>query len=160
MVMSELNSTDNLSKKMGRPLSFNTAEELWHKCLEYFILWKEQNRPYTVVGLAGFLNVGKDTFWEYGRGTYDHVDCDFSDTVKKAREYIETYKWEKMLTGEYKTAGAIFDLKNNHGAKDTIEHLTKDGAAINSSNTIINNLDLTNPQNAAQLYNDTLKEIV
>lgn len=131
--------TDEKSQlpRVGAPYSFNTAKELWEKCFEYFQEWRRQERPVTVVGLSGFLNISKDTLNEYGKGTYDHLDSEFSVTVKKAKEFIETDKWEKMLTGEYKTAGAIFDLKNNHGARDTIEHVTKGGEAITQPQTII-----------------------
>lgn len=124
-------------KKMGRPPSFTTAEELWNMCLQYFQAWEAQNRPLTVVGLTVFLDICRDTFAEYGKGTYDRPDSDFSDTIKKAKDYIECSKWEKALTGEYKAAVAIFDLKNNHGARDTIEHVTKGGEAITQPQTII-----------------------
>lgn len=104
----------------GRPRSFTSAKELWDKCLEYFVEWEKQKRPLTVVGLAVFLDICKDTLHEYGKGTYDTPENDFSDTVKKAKEYIECNKWEKALKGEYHHTVSIFDLKVNHGAQDKI----------------------------------------
>ncbi len=124
-------------KKMGRPPAFTTAEELWLKCKEYFDTWEEIKRPVTVTGLATYLDVHIDTLNFYETGIYDTDLNDFSATIKKAKQFIATDKWEKLLTGEYKAAGAIFDLKNNHGARDTIEHLTKDGESIAPSQTIV-----------------------
>ncbi len=122
---------------MGRPPAFTNAEELWKKCFEYFQEWEARRRPVTVHGLATYLDVHIDTLNQYESGIYDTEDNDFSATIKKAKQFIATDKWEKLLTGEYKTAGAIFDLKNNHGARDTVEHVTKDGAAMPTSQTTV-----------------------
>ncbi len=146
-------------KKMGRPPSFTNAAELWEQCFHYFKMCEAERRPLTVVGLIAFLDISRDTFSAYGSGIYDTDLNDFSDTIEKARIFIERDKWEKGLTGEYKSVFAIFDLTNNHGAKNRIEHVTKDGAAIgNASTTIINNIDYTDPEKAGQAYNDLLKE--
>jgi dihydroorotase-like cyclic amidohydrolase len=52
---------------------------------------------------------------------YDDELNSFSDTLKRAKEYVENEKIENALTGRYKSPIAIFDLKNNHGYKDTVE---------------------------------------
>jgi len=119
-----------LPRKLRRPPSFTNADELEEKIIEFFAYCKEVNDPINFVGLAVFLGVCRDTLFEYGKGTYDHIDPEFSDTIKKAKDFIENEKWKKALKGEYHASVAIFDLKNNHGAKDAFEHVTKDGASI------------------------------
>lgn len=148
-----------LPRKLRRPPSFTNADELEQRIIEFFDYCIAEKDPANIVGLAVFLGICKDTLNEYGKGVYDHIDAEFSVTVKKAKDYIENEKWKRALKGEYHAAVAIFDLKNNHGATDKVEHLTKDGAAMgNSTTTIITNLEYNDPEKAAHAYNDLLKE--
>ncbi len=110
---------------VGRPRRFGTADELYALCQEYFNKWLELRRPLTVVGLCCYIDVRKSTFCDYAAGKYDTPGNEFSEAINKAREFIENDKVEKMLNGEYKTAGAIFDLKNNHGYADKVEQVIR-----------------------------------
>ena len=72
--------------------------------------------PYTVIGLilsAGYCD----------RSSFGNLEelPEFSPTIKKARARIEHSKNLGLLNGEYLTAGAIFDLKNNHKWTDKNE---------------------------------------
>lgn len=132
--MAENDKSQLPAKMKRRPRSFESAEELEKLIREYFAKWEEAKRPITVVGMACYLDVTRETLNQYGTGKYDTEVNDFSDTIKKAKEYIETHKWEKGLTGEYNTAMAIFDLKSNHGASDKaleleLKQKEKDAAA-------------------------------
>lgn len=144
-----MSDTKNLPRKASRPPAFTTAQELWDKCLEYFTTWEDKVKPVTVVGLAVFLDVCKDTLNEYGKGTYDHLDVDFSVTVKKAKDYIEAVKWEKALTGQYHHSVAIFDLKVNHSAIETIKYVGKDGESLDTA-----------PKTTIILTRDVIKQAV
>lgn len=99
---------------VGHPKSFTNAQELWDRCNDYFREWEERLRPLTVVGLAVYLNVSRQTLSVYESGAYDDKNNQYSDTIKKAKDYIECMKWEGALTGRYEKAVAIFDLKVNH----------------------------------------------
>ncbi len=138
----------------GRPLLFQSVEELEKKIGEYFFsCWdfkrdmfgnrvvdkdaaKEnedqgwvliQVRPYTVGGLAVALNCSRNTLCEYGNGEGDRKE--FQDTIKEAKAKIEGYAEEALYTGKNQ-AGAIFVMKNCYGWKDKTEmdlnaHVTK-----------------------------------
>ncbi len=101
---------------VGRPQAYATEKEMWDKIKEYFDVWELANRPITVVGMALWLNITKSTLFLYERGDYDTPNEQFSNTVKKAKMYIENAKWEGALTGKYIQSVAIFDLKVNHRA--------------------------------------------
>lgn len=98
----------------GRPRSFYDDKDLRELVKKYFLEWEGKNRPLTVVGLACYLDICKETLNVYGKGGYDTPNQRFSVTIKKAKDYIENSKWEGLLTGKYHPAGAIFDLKVNH----------------------------------------------
>lgn len=135
----------------GRPLKFESEEELQKKIDEYFkscweqridmwgnpLYWKDEKgnkmmdkpvlkqvKPYTIGGLAVFLDCSRDTLVEYGHKKK------FSDTIKKAKDIIYAYKEERLAVAP-NAAGIIFDLKNNYGWKDKTEtDLTTDGMPI------------------------------
>jgi len=138
--------------KGGRPLKFKSVEELQEKIEQYFkscweqkvdmwgnpLFWKDEKgkkimdkpvlkqiKPYTMGGLAVFLDCSRDTLVEY-KGKKQ-----FSDTIKKARDMIYAYKEESLYTKQNPT-GVIFDLKNNDGWKDKVEedHRFPDGLPI------------------------------
>ena len=69
-------------------------------------------KPWTVIGLCLHLNLTRT-----GLITYENRE-EFSYTIKRAKDSIANDKWTGLLKGDYNTAGAIFDLKNNHGAED------------------------------------------
>jgi len=116
------------NKDVGRPKAFETPQKLKDKCSKYFAFCEEQGKAKTMAGLICFLDICDDTFGNYLKGLYD-ASCDpqkdnFSETIKKARKFIENDKLDRALRGEYVPSVAIFDLKNNHGYADKVEQTT------------------------------------
>ncbi|HUT63225.1 MAG TPA: terminase small subunit [Anaerolineae bacterium] len=93
--------------KTGRPLKFQTVEELQEKIDNYFEERKAGKKPYTVTSLAIYLDVYRETISNYGERD------EFFDTVKRAKEKILAWK-EDQLYRTTQVAGTIFDLKNNY----------------------------------------------
>jgi hypothetical protein len=83
-----------------------------------------QIKPYTVSGLAVFLDTSRETLMDYqGRKG-------FSDAIKRAKERCYSYTEEFLLSGKNPT-GAIFSLKNNYGWRDKTEtDITSGGKPI------------------------------
>ena len=109
---------------MGRPLAFDSVEELEDKVNEFFISddahiisFKEgqEEKTYapTMSGLALFLGVDRKTITNYSNKE------DYFPTIRKARARIESHL-EKKLYGNNVT-GLIFNLKNNFDWKDKSE---------------------------------------
>lgn len=97
----------------GRPLKFQTPEELDARIKEYYA-WAEANdKPLTIERLACFLDVDRDTILNYTNRE------EFFPTISKARSFILADKLERGLAGKANAAFGIFDLKNNHGFADT-----------------------------------------
>lgn len=95
----------------GCPLKFKTAKELEDKIEAYFADCRENERPYTISGLALALKVDRKTIVNYS-----HKE-EFFPTIKEARAKCENYAEEQLFTGK-NTAGVIFNLKNNYSWKD------------------------------------------
>lgn len=119
---------------VGRPLKFKTEQELQEKIEEYFkscwtqkidmsgnpvfikdkcgkktdIAVLEQNKPYTITGLAFFLDTSRRVLREY------EAKDQFSNTIKRAKEICLAYVEAYLFIGKNPT-GAIFNLKNNWG---------------------------------------------
>lgn len=137
--------------KVGRPLKYKDVKKLQEKIEEYFkSCWEQkldiwgnpifhkdskgkktkkpvliQKKPYTVGGLAVFLDTSRETLVEY------EGKKQFVDTIKKAKDRIYAFKEESLYT-KHNPTGVIFDLKNNDGWKDKIEedHRFPDGLPI------------------------------
>lgn len=114
-------SKDN---KGGRPLAFDSTEELEEKIDSYFtsdeaylINYRdgEEEKTFapTMSGLALYLGVSRQTIVNYSNKEQ------FFDTINKARLKIESHI-EKKLYGNNVT-GLIFNLKNNFSWKDKTE---------------------------------------
>ena len=108
------------TEKGGRPLAFNSVEELEEKIEAYFVsedcyLVQGDDSIYapTMSGLALYLGVSRATIVNY---SYKEQ---YFDTIKKARSKIETHL-EQKLYGNTVT-GVIFNLKNNFNWKDKSE---------------------------------------
>lgn len=105
----------------GRPMAYNSVEELEAAIEEYFdsedayITESEGKSVFspTVSGLAFHLGITTETLRTYGENDK------FSATVKRAKQRIEI-SLEKRLYGQTVT-GTIFNLKNNFGWKDKTE---------------------------------------
>jgi len=77
----------------------------------------EQVKPFTITGLALFLNTSRQTLINYEKKDK------FFDTIKKAKDKCEEYVEDYLFTGK-NVAGAIFNLKNNYEweERQTIQH--------------------------------------
>ena len=140
----------------GRPLKFQSVEELKEKIQAYFDnCWdykrdmfggrikdrdvkvnkdtknettedhgyiKEQVKPYTVGGLAVFLECSRDTLI-----TYEKKE-EFFDTIKRAKDIIYAYAEDSLFIGKNQ-AGIIFSMKNNYDWKDKTD-ISVEGEAL------------------------------
>lgn len=114
------------NRKVGRPLAFNSPEELENKIKEYFA-WCDNNtkevidkdtgenklvpapKPYTMSGLAYALGVDRQTILNYSN------KAEYFGTIKKAKSRIEQSVEERLLSSTGVVAGQIFALKQNFG---------------------------------------------
>lgn len=124
----------------GRPLKFKSVEELEEKINQYFIkcdstvirrminskqdIIAEITKPYTVSGLAEYLETSRQTLINY-----EERD-EFIDAIKKAKAKIEANYEERALIGDANPAMSIFTLKNNYKWVDRNEITGKDGEPI------------------------------
>jgi len=113
----------------GRPLAYETVEELQAKIEEYFTYCDEKKeisvndkghekviqKPYTMSGLCVYLKISKDTLWEYARKS------EYAEIVKWAKSMVENYCEENTMAGKLNPIFSIFSLKNNFGWTDRIE---------------------------------------
>jgi len=105
----------------GRPLKFQSVEELDTRIGEYFNTTPEEEWTWT--GLALWLDVDKHTLTNYT----DRPE--FSTSVKRAMSRVEN-SYEKDLKKSGRT-GTIFALKNfDWKDKQEQEHYGKDGEAL------------------------------
>lgn len=123
--------------KVGRPLLFATPEELKQKVDEYFAWCDERKayktdkngeklevpwpRPYTLSGLAEFLDCDRKTLLNYSERDQ------FFPTITRARRKCEQFAEEQLFDGNDR--GSKFSLINNYGWSDKQElaHYGKDG---------------------------------
>lgn len=101
------------TNKVGRPLKFQSIEELESLIDEYFETDEGKNTP-TVTGLALALDTTRKTLLDYCER-----DDELSYPIKKAKARVER-KLEISLYGNNVT-GLIFNLKNNFGWRDRTE---------------------------------------
>lgn len=147
----------------GRPLKFQSVEELKIKIDDYFkSCWRkkldmfgtpikdketgehvlEQFKPFTISGLAVGLNTSRETLMNYeDKGEY-------FDTIKAAKEKCYAYTEESLFVGK-NPSGAIFSLKNNYGWVD------KQEIAATNLNT---NLNINEEDSTALLEKSTQEE--
>jgi hypothetical protein len=103
-----------------------------------------QVKPFTITGLAYFLDTTRETLMDYESEKYDDKDKSaeenqkFSDTVRKCKLMIHAYAEEQLFIGKNPN-GAMFNLKNNWKWKDE---------------SIVKNTDIDNEE-----LNEKLKEI-
>lgn len=116
------------TNKVGRPPKFESVEQLEALIESYFENCKQKNKPYTITGLALWLDTTRETLMDYQENKGD----EFSDTIKRAKLKCENWVEEGALTNKINPTSAIFNLKNNYGWKDKTEtDLTTNGQSIN-----------------------------
>jgi len=106
--------------KEGRPLKFESVEELREKIDEYFAITPEDE--ITITGLAIHLDTFRSVLCDY-----EEKD-EFSDTVKKAKQRVEN-GYEKDLK-KHGRSGTIFALKNFDWKDKTEQDLTSGGKSF------------------------------
>lgn len=132
---------ETVGEKGGRPLKFKSRQQLEDKINEYFegcfepMLNKQgeivkhpdtgeallrQARPFTMAGLAAYLEIDRKTLLNYSKRDK------FFPTIKKARERVEAYVEEQLFRPQI-AAGVIFNLKNNFKWRDAPEEETDKG---------------------------------
>ena len=94
----------------GSPRKIKSVEELEEKIELYFTQCKEEERPYTMSGLAYALDMDRRTLLNYSSRS------EFILTIKKARDRIQQYAEERLFGNN--VTGVIFNLKNNFGWED------------------------------------------
>ena len=101
--------------KVGRPLKYKNVEDLDNKIREYFERCEIKDKPFTMSGLALWLDMDRRSLVNYAKRD------EYFPSIKRARTIVEASMEERMLMGEFNVTGAIFSLKNNCNWKDKIE---------------------------------------
>ena len=124
--------------EVGRPRAFKSVEEVEEKINAYFNYCEEKEKPYTMSGLAYYLEVSRQTLVNYS------YKDEYFDTIKKARDKVQM-QLEECLYRLGNNSGVIFNLKNNFDWKDKIEHSSSEVENINKNLSNIADL-LNNPK--------------
>lgn len=125
--------------EVGRPRAFKSVEEVEEKINAYFNYCEEKEKPYTMSGLAYYLEVSRQTLVNYS------YEDEYFDTIKKARDKVQMQLEENALSNKANPTFTIFNLKNNFDWKDKIEHSSSEVENINKNISNIANL-LNNPK--------------
>lgn len=99
----------------GRPLKFESAEQMQELIDTYFKHCDDNNEIYTVTGLAMALDTDRITLIRYSNKD------EFCNTIKKAKQKIENQMVNRALTGVYNPTVSIFLMKNNFGYEDKMQ---------------------------------------
>lgn len=115
----------------GRPLKFESVEELSERISEYFhqcdtnikVMFTKDGepievpdpKPYTISGLAYFLGTSRQTLLNYEEKE------EYFDTIRAAKARIEAFVEESLWTPKI-ASGVMFNLKNNFGWVDKNEN--------------------------------------
>lgn len=122
---------------LGAPRIYNTVEGFTNAIVDYFNTIEKENeislretgklkRVPNMASLCNHMGIVKDTFYNYAKRV-DSKNQPFSDSTKRAAQYIEGFKLESAALGLLKEITTIFDLKNNHGYTDKVEVNTNTG---------------------------------
>ena len=101
--------------EVGRPRAFKSVEEIEEKINAYFNYCEEKEKPYTMSGLAYYLEISRQTLVNYS------YKDEYFDTIKKARDRIQMQLEENALSNNANPTFTIFNLKNNFGWKEQSE---------------------------------------
>jgi hypothetical protein len=96
-------------------LKYDNEEVLKELIDKYFQECDENNKPYTMSGLAYALKIDRKTLINYGKRE------SFSTLVSEAKDKIQKQLEENALTGKYNAQFTMFNLKNNYGWQDKQE---------------------------------------
>lgn len=101
--------------KAGRPRAFKNVEEVKSKIDAYFNYCEEKEKPYTMSGLAYYLEIDRRTLLNYSKNE------EFFPLIKKARDKVQMQLEENALSNKANPTFTIFNLKNNFDWKDKVE---------------------------------------
>lgn len=110
----------------GRPLKFKSVDLLEEQIEAYFDKCDKEERPYTVSGLALYLDTDRATLlrWQDEENNYKELSEEdnkrLCNAIKKAKQRIEGYA-EEQLFRKTNVAGVIFNMKNNWNWADKQE---------------------------------------
>ena len=116
----------DIMKFTGRPPKFMDAEELEKKIAEYFEDCDNEDKPYTVTGLAYTLGISVQQLRDY-KNAVDNINilkqldnsvkAELSNIVKRAYQMCEMYAEKRLLDAKCNKSpvGYIFALKNFQG---------------------------------------------
>ena len=113
-------------KFTGRPPKFMDADELEKKIAEYFEDCDNNDKPYTVTGLAYTLGISVQQLRDYKNAVDninilkqldDTIKAELSCVVKRAYQMCEMYAEKRLLDSKCNKSpvGYIFALKNFQG---------------------------------------------
>lgn len=99
-------SNEIANRKVGRPLKFQSVSELQKRIDEYFIDRDSTGKPYTITGLALWLDASSRECLL----NYQEKD-DYFDTITRAKLRCQEYAESQLYTAK-SSNGPIFALKN------------------------------------------------
>ena len=134
-----------------------TADDIENKINDYFNYCNENSKPFTMSGLALFLDCSRTTLYNYDKELVKFKDISEDDklrilnSVKRAKRMVEAYQEEQLFIGK-SPVGTIFSLKNNFNWKDTQE--------INNNTNIsaINPIQQLSTEEIKQLLSENKQE--
>ena len=116
-----------------------TADDIENKVNDYFNYCNENSKPFTMSGLALFLDCSRTTLYQYENELVKFNNISEEDkkrimnTVKRAKRMVEAYQEEQLFLGK-SPVGTIFSLKNNFNWKDAQE--INNNTTVSTSNPI------------------------
>lgn len=111
-----------MTNPVGRPLKFNSLEELQSQIDKYFDSNKKED--WTITGLAVALTTSRKVLMEY-----EEKD-EYSNTIKEAKQIIEA-EYERRAWNGAPPAMSIFALKNMGWRDKSESDITTKGESIN-----------------------------
>lgn len=129
----------NENNKYNKPLKWESPEALQLQIDEYFKWCDENEKPYTITGLALAVNSNKQTLLNYENCIEndwltrldEETKLTYVDSIKRAKLKCENYAEIQLLDPNCKKSpiGSIFALKN-YGWKDRQEIVTTNNNEI------------------------------
>ena len=91
----------------------NSVDNMKKEILEYFQLTDKYNAVPSIISLSNFLGINRQYLYELANS-----DSDFSDTCKKAIEFIHDIQESAALKGSINNITYIFAAKNYYNMAD------------------------------------------
>lgn len=101
MAAPEGNQFWKLRASHGPPRLYNSADELWADCLEYFeqrsaVEWNKTPIPFTQASLCLFLGIPQTTWIDWRKNRED-----LSDVITRVDDIIRDHKMTGAIVGAY-----------------------------------------------------------